>query len=236
MAITIRGEKGSQLSHTELDENFTDLRDGIGARVPATKGATGLKVGPNGGDTYPWHDLHSTLHTDPATPATLPSFIAYQDGIKMRQFAEGDEAFIEFHLPHDYFMGSDLYIHAHWSHNSALITSGSVTWGFELSYAKGHNQAAFSATKLVTVAQATSAIQYQHMIAETAMTSLGGGATTFDNADIEPDAIVMCRVYLDSNDLIGDTTDPFLHFVDIHYQSTNVGTKNRNVDSGDFWT
>lgn len=228
--ITTRAAKGSQLTHAELDANFTDLRDGVAAQVPREAGS-GIKIGPNGSATYAWHDLHSTIHTDPSTPATSPAFVAYRGGIKGRQFDEGDEAYIEFHIPHDYVPGSELFIHAHWSHNSAVVTGGSVTWGFEITYAKGHQQQAFGTPILVSVSQAANTNQYQHMVAETSMTSIPGGGTTLAVGQIEVDGVMMCRVYLDSNDLTvsgGGVPLPFLHFVDLHYQSTNVGTKGKS--------
>jgi hypothetical protein len=46
---------------------------------------------------------------------------------------------------------------------------------------------------------------------------------------MEVDGIIMCRLYLDSNDIItsGGTVNPFVHFVDLHYQSTGIGTKGK---------
>lgn len=235
MAITLRSVKGSALTHAELDTNFTDLRDGVNLMVPKTAGS-GIKVDSLGTPTYPWHDLHSTLHTDANATATMPSFVPYRGGIKSRQFDVNDEAFIEFHLPHDYVMGSEIFIHSHWSHNSTLVTGGSVSWTFELSYAKGHNQAAFTAPINVTVTQNPSTTQYQHMVAETSMTSATGSATSFAVGLMEPDGVLMCRVYLSANNLTvssGVAPAPFLHFVDLHYQSTSVGTKNKMPN---FWT
>jgi hypothetical protein len=228
MSITTRAAKGSRLTHAELDTNFTDLRDGVALMVPKAAGS-GIKVDSLGTPTYAWHDLHSVLHTDPGQPTT-PDFVTYRGGIKARQFAENDEAYIEFHIPHDYVPGTEILIHAHWSHTGALVTGGSVTWGFEISYAKGHTQQAFSEPILVTVAQNASTTQYMHMIAETTMTSEAGGLTTLPIGDMEVDGVLNCRVYLDSNDMTvsgGGVPLPFLHFVDLHYQSTNVGTKNK---------
>ena len=234
MTIITRAGKGSELSHAELDANFTDLRDGVALMVPKTSG-TGIKVDSLGTPTFPWHDLVSTLHTDASTPATLPVFTTFRDGIKCRQFDVNDEAFIEFHMPHDYVPGSEMFIHAHWSHTATTVTGGSVSWTFELSYAKGHDQGSFSATKLITATQNASTAQYRHMIAETSMTAATESATAFDVATMETDAVLMCKVYLSANNMTvsgGGVPAPFLHFVDVHYQSTNVGTKNR---SPNFW-
>ena len=103
-------------------------------------------------------------------------------------------------------------------------------------YSKGHNQAAFGEPVLITVAQNASTTQYQHMIAETAASTSGGSAVQLDTDVLEPDGVIQCRLYLDSNDMTvsgGAVPDPFAHFVDIHYQSTNIGTKQR---APDFWT
>jgi hypothetical protein len=132
-------------------------------------------------------------------------------------------------------MGSDIYIHAHWSHNSSTVTGGSVTWGFEMLYAKGHNQQAFGATSVnVTVLQNASLVKRQHMVAETVITAGTAGPTTFDISQMEPDGIFMCRVFLSANTITDSVAQPkpFLHFVDLHYQSTNIGTKNK---SPSFW-
>lgn len=233
MTITLRSTKGSELTHNELDQNFVDLRDGVNAMVPKTQNS-GVMVGPFGDETYAWHDLHSTLHTDPLA-GNAPAFVSYHGNLKARQFDVGDEAFIEFHVPHDYVVGSTIYIHAHWSHDSSTVTGGSVTWLFEALYAKGHNQQAFGTTSVnISVTENASLSQHQHMVAETAMTSEFGGATTFPVGDIEPDGVFICRVTLNANNITDSVTQPkpFLHFVDLHYQSTNVGTKNK---SPSFW-
>lgn len=230
MTITTRAGKGSELTHNEMDTNFTDARDGVALQVPKTKNATGVKIGPNGSADYGWHDLVGTLFSNGTS--TYGNFIGT---IKKLQFAEGQDASIDFHLPHDYLPGSDIFLHVHWGHNSATCTGGSVTWGFETTYSKGHDQAAFHAVKLITVAQAANTTQYQHMIAETAASVSGGSATQLDTDILETDGLIMCRMYLDSNDLTDSVTvpDPFAFKVDIHYQSTGVGTANK---SPDFWT
>lgn len=234
MAITLRSTKGSELTHNELDQNFIDLRDGVNIMVPKDQNS-GIRVDSTGTPTYPWHDLRSTLYADHANPGTEPTFAVYRGGLRARQFDVADEAYIEFHIPHDYVMGSELFIHNHWSHNDNGVTGGTVTWGFEITYAKGHNQAAFPAPILVSVTQAASLTQYQHMIAETSITSVSGSSTSLVVGDIEVDGLIMVRVWLDSNNITSTNPQPapFLHFVDIHYQSTNIGTKNK---SPGFWS
>jgi hypothetical protein len=235
MAITLRSVKGSELTHAELDTNFTDLRDGVALQVPKTQGATGIKVDSLGTPTYGWHDLLAKVDVEPGVNA--PSWAVYRGSIKQYQFTEAvDYGYLSWHIPHDYVIGTDIFVHCHWSQILTTVTGGSVTFGYELTYAKGHDQAAFPATKTVTVLQNASTTQYQHMIAEGAASVSGGSATQLDTDLLEPDGVILGRVYVDSNDITvsgGGVPEPFIHFVDMHYQTTNVGTKQRQPD---FWT
>lgn len=232
MTILTRAVKGSELSHGEMDENFTDLRDGIGARVPKTQG-TGIKIGPDGGDVFGWHDLTGVLDVYGGVGEATRE--AYRGGIKALRFSVNDSGYADFHMPHDYVQGTAIYVHVHWSHDSALVTGGSVTWGFEMMYAKGHNQGAFPEPITVSVTQNASTTQYQHMIAEGLASTPGGSGVLLDTDILEVDGIFQSRLHLIANNITvsgGGVPDPFAHFVDIHYQSTNVATKNR---APNFW-
>jgi hypothetical protein len=235
MAIITRAEKGSALSHTEMDGNFVELRDAPDGRLfPSTQGV-GIRLD-HTDPQWGWHDMLSAMVIDPNS-ANKPSFQPYIGGITEYSFSENDEILTRWHIPHDYAPGTDLFVHVHWSHDSGVLTGGDTTWSWEMTYAKGHDQAAFGATKVITVTQAPNITPYQHLIAETAMSVSGGSATQLDTSDIEVDGIVLCRFFLNSNDLTssggGLQPKPFVHFVDIHYQSTNLPTKNR---APSFWT
>jgi len=228
MTITTRTSKGSALTHAEMDTNLTDLRDGVALMVPKEAG-NGVKVDSLGTPSYAWHDLVSTMHTDPDSPL-CPEFTIFRGTTKSRQFAEGDEAFIEFHIPHDYVPGTDMLVHAHWSTNNEFLTGGTVTFGFEMTYAKGHNQQAYGAPIIVSVVDAAHTEQYRHQIAEVQFTAAVAAANAFAVSEMEIDGVIMCRFYVDSIDLTvssGLASAPFINFVDVHYQSSNVGTKNR---------
>lgn len=175
--------------------------------------------------TYGWADIIGRVSIR-GVGATNPTYAVYRGGIRGYQFAVNDEVFCEFHMPHDYAPGTDVYAHAHWS----LATGGvseNVTWGFEVAYSKGHNQAAFGApVTIATAATASSTTQYQHIITEVQISSDGGsGGTKLDSSAFEPDGLIIMRAYLSAN---SGATAPFLHFVDLHYQTTGVqGTKNK---------
>lgn len=223
MAIITRQAKGQALTHSELDNNFVELRDRPDGQVyPATEGI-GLKLDTSSPD-YGWHDLRGDIHQDLSNSLSTPT--AYVGGIKQYQFDIGNEAVMEFHMPHDYAPGTDMFIHAHWSHNSNIVTTGSVTWQFEIIYAKGHNQAAFSTPLLVNATQSASTVRYQHMIAETQASAAAGVGGLVDTDQLEVDGIMIVTVRLLANTMDGGAK-PFLHAADLHYQSTSLPTKNK---------
>lgn len=191
--------------------------------VPGQTGY-GIKMD-TGTATYGWQDMLGTINARTSGTGT-PAYNIYRGGIRAYQFAVNDEVWVEFHMLHDYAPGTDLYLHAHWSHTSAAVTAGGVTWGFEVIYAKGHNQAAFSAPITATIQQNASTAQYQHMIAELQLTSSTPTANQIDTALIETDGVLLVRVYLVGNTMSA-ATSPFLHVSDMHYQTKTVGTKNK---------
>ncbi len=235
MTILTREAKGSALSHTEMDENITDLRDIPSGKVYPSSKTLGNKMDTDAPD-WGWHDIVGHLFAFP-TIGSSAEFNIYRGNMRSFQFmAEGDEGYANFHMPHDYVQDTPIYIHVHWSHNSTLVTEGSVTWAFEIMYAKGHNQAPFSTPVIVSVVDTVNVTQYQHQIAEGVASTVGGSVVLLNTDDLEVDGIIQCRLYLDSNDITtSDASEvhPFVHFIDIHYQSTGLPTKNR---APDFWT
>jgi len=149
---------------------------------------------------------------------------------------------IRAHVPHDWLPGSDAYFHVHWAHDATSI-SGNIVFDFDSTYAKGHDQAAFPAAKNLELTYNTVDIsttpQYQHMITEIPWCVSGGSATEFDSDDIEVDGLIIGTLTMTTlPTLAGGSTvsgQPgiFIFRADMHYQSTEIGTKNK---SPDFWT
>jgi hypothetical protein len=173
-----------------------------------------------------------------------PDYVVYRGGLYGYRFGTAapnnhlHEAFIEYHIPHDYVPGSDLYLHVHWS-QTTVDTGGTAgvpgvaKWYFEVSYADGHGTPGgaadpFIAPITVSVTQQGSTTQYGHMIAEVQFTNNGGTGGLIDSNTIAVDGLILVRVYRDPGDA-ADTLnqDTFVHFVDVHYQSTNMATKNK---------
>ncbi|KKL93335.1 hypothetical protein LCGC14_1875700, partial [marine sediment metagenome] len=182
--------------------------------------------------TFGWRDILGDVFAR-NTGATKPTFTTYRDTVLDYQFAADDEEYFKFHIPHDYVIGTDLHFHIHWSHTGSLVTGGTVTFEYEMSYAKGWNQAAFGASVSTTFNGTASTTQYQHIITEIQISAASPSASQIDSDDLEPDGVIILRLKVTSNDITvasGGVPDPFIHYADIHYQSTNIGTKKRDAD------
>lgn len=180
--------------------------------------------------TFSWADLLGNVAVDVVSAVNKPLFTAYKGSVKQFQFLVGDLVYCEYHIPHDYVLGTDVYIHVHWSHNATNVTAGGVVWELKAMYAKGHNQAQFSAeiTASITATSPTGAGgQYKHQISETALSAAAGAGGLLVTGDLEPDGLILLRMELKTN-TISPLTLPFAHYVDLHYQSTGIGTKNKS--------
>jgi len=203
---------------------------------PKTSGI-GLKVDTSS-PTFPWCDKEGILIWDTTGPnaATLST---YRGGlVREYAFSANDKVDCKFHMPHDYLPGSDIFIHVHWSHNGTAISGNNVMTLTHI-YAKGHNQANFSAEKAVTITYATTDItttpQYRHRIDEVQLSVAGGSATQLDSSTLEVDGVILVNLTQTTIPTItgGSPNEPFIHYVDLHYQSTGLGTKQK---APPFWT
>lgn len=233
------GTTGRRLKNTDV------LVSPTGLIVPKAPGS-GMKVDTTTA-TYSWMDLLGsiTTRTGGGVAATYAPLRPDVFGWRFTNGGPEKEVFIEFHIPHDYVPGTDMFVHVHWAQDTVDTggpagVPGTVEWRCAVSYADGHGTPGgaadpFPAAKIVTLNQQGSTTQYGHMIAEAAWTSDGGSATTFDRNAITVDGVVTMRVYRDST-WAGDTLNqnPFIMgFVDLHYQSTGIGTKQK---APDFYT
>lgn len=151
--------------------------------------------------------------TDPAwTQVGATPFYAYA-------FAVNDVCWIDFHIPHDYTIGTDIYIHTHWFPSGT--NTNSVKWQYEYAYAKGHNQGAFNfaTATTVTAEQSPPGTAYQHMVTETVAQTVTG---------MEPDGILAVKMTRITNGATDNADTIFVQTLDVHYQSTNLATKNRS--------
>ena len=228
MTITLRSEKGQALDAAEFDENMTDLRDKPTGQVyPKTEGI-GIKIDTDAPD-WGWHDLNDNIYFSEVGEPNRPIKQVYQGGIKQAQYVLNDEAFIDFHMPHDYVPGTDMFIHAHWSHNSSTVTTGTLNIQFELCYSKGHGQAFFSTPVILNTTQDASTIRYQHLVVEEACSAPSGAGGLLITEDLEVDGLILVRFEVTGNTMDGGAL-PFIHKVDMHYQSSGLPTKGKAPD------
>lgn len=107
-----------------------------GIVLPKTSGV-GIKVDPDN-ETYGWRDIIGNVEPK-ATGAGSPTRAVYIGGSTGQYaFIANDVCDFQFHIPHDYVPGTDVYFHVHWSHNGTAI-SGSAVFDIFYTYAKGHN-------------------------------------------------------------------------------------------------
>lgn len=185
--------------------------------------------------TFGWRDLLGKV-TQRNTGGSKPTHAIYRGSLRQYQFAAGKEEFFTYHIDHDHVPDSDIFLHVHWSHIGDDVSGGTVTFEYEISYAKGFNRGAFSAPVSTTFIGTANTTQYDHVITEVQVSAATPSANQLDSNDLEPDGIVEARVKVTSNDITvnaGGVPDPFIHEADIHYQSTNIGTKQK---APDFYT
>ena len=191
-----------------------------GSLVLSNATGSGIKVD-TASPAFGWRDITSDIQAR-GIGVNDPTFAIYTGTVlRAYQFSASTEmeVFSVFHIPHDYVPGSNIHLHTHWSNAAATPDTGNVVWAFDYAFAKGFNQEAFPAVQTVKVTQASPATRYQHMIAETAAVSIPA---------LEVDGILLVRIYRDAANVADTCTDAvFLHTADIHYQSTNMTTKNK---------
>jgi len=184
--------------------------------------------------TYPWEDLKGEI-TIRGSGAADPSWVTWNGSIKQYRFSNAvtNEVTNAYHIDHDYAPGTNMYIHVHWSQitldtGGPAGVPGDAKWYFEVSYAKGHQQAAFSTPITTSVVQQGSTTLLTHNIAEVQLSTSGGSSSMLNTDNLEPDGVILIRTYRNPADA-ADTLDkePFVHYVDIHYQSTGIGTKQK---------
>ena len=174
-----------------------------------------------------WKDLLGAVRPK-ITGAGSPTLAVLTGNVKAFNYAVGEEGDNDYHLPHDYLPGSDLFLHPHWTHNGTNI-SGSFAMDIFMTYAKGHQQASFHAEKILTITDSALTIANTpslfHRIPEMQMSTPGGSASQLDTDILEVDGMIILHYDVTAIPTItGGTGKPFILTLDIHYQSTNLTT------------
>lgn len=155
--------------------------------------------------------------------ASSPDFSSFRNGISSYSFPPSylTEVFVNFHVPHDYVLGTMIYPHVHWS--TSGTNTGAVSWCFEYTYASGYGIEAFGETQTIEVAQPFNGTPYTHMIAEP---SEGDGLLI---PGMEADGIILFRIYRNTESVNDTQTQAaFMFNCDFHYCSSGLLTNERN--------
>lgn len=167
-----------------------------------------------------WKDLLGP-YTPRGSGATIPALTTIGTNIIQKPLWQvNDLAYYDFHIPHDYAIGTNVYFHIHWLADGTDVNT--VRWQVSYFYARGYGVDAFPlglAATVVTVTQAPTGTQYAHMISETA-------AITIPN--LEPDGYLFTELKRITNGGTDNANNIFAWNLDVHYQSIEESTGNRN--------
>ncbi len=213
------------IGYTPLNKNGDNILGSLS--FPKTSGV-GVKIE----DSYGWKDLIGDV-SPKAGSGAAPTQKNFMTNIRGWSYSANDQFDCAFHIPHDYAPGTDLFVHVHWGHNGTNI-SGTARFDLWATYAKGHQQQAFSAAKntpvIVSGLNIANTPQYLHRVDETQLSTPGGSASQLDTAQIEVDGLILISGTVTTIPSIsGSATSnaPFIFTVDLHYQSTGLPTKNK---------
>lgn len=210
--------------------------DKNGNWVIAKSPGAGIKVDLDN-PTFGWRDLLGEI-IPRERGSVAPAFTAFRGGqIKDYAFSAGDEIdLITYHIPHDYVKGTDIFFHPHWGHNGTAI-SGSFVLDYFVTYAKGHGQDIFPAeidlTQTIVTTDITTHPRWSHEVDDIQLSVSGGGASQLDTDLLEPDGIIeMAVVTTTIPTITGSAASnlPYIFEIDVHYQSTDIATKQRVPD------
>lgn len=176
-----------------------------------------------------WDDYLSSFNAGRAVGPNAPSFVAMRGSINAFQFSATvmQELWLApIHITHSYKPNTPVFPHVHWC--SPGTNTGVVRWGVEYTLAKGHNQSSasvFPAPTTIYLEQAASGVAYTHQIIEAV------SAEAISSANIEPDTLILMRVFRDAAHANDTCTDAVFGLMcDMHYQKSYWATKNKSPD------
>lgn len=169
-----------------------------------------------------WKDLVGVFSTPKGKGTSEPEWVDIGNDLFAFKFEEGDELFINFHVPHDWKIGTLAYPHIHWFCDAQMVALDTIEWDIEYTVTKGYGQGD-------TFTKDTATICLSHV---TTATEVAGehkvtDANLTQGIDmVEIDAIVSCKVRL-ANRAISNTGNIYAMMLDLHYESDGLETNTR---------
>lgn len=178
--------------------------------------------------TFGWRDLEGPI-VPKVTGAGHATWTVWSGNISEWAFALNDVCDSKFHWPHDWVPGTDVFLHVHWSHNGTAI-AGTLTVISNYVWGKGHHQQVYDAEKTILVTEVVTNIAghpaLETFITEVQLSSSSPSAAQIDTAQLEPDGLLKLHSKVTSIPTVTGGA-LFIEYIDIHYQSSNVGTKQK---------
>lgn len=194
MTIVYRLVKGSPLTFAEEDGNFADLA-----------GRTA--------ESWAMDGLEPTLRSGIGNPAELATFVGGTVAYKFVPDAES-EVFINWDVPFNWAVGTDLYAAVHWS-PAASTNTGNVRWGFEFVSA-AVNDTFPTSTSFFYVLSGSSGTAWKHI--QSVSDPYSGAYASINTRFL----IRMFRDGANAADTFPD--DAYLVGVDFYYKVNKFGT------------
>lgn len=213
---------GGSSSGSELGGDIT-LTPGVGAGgdgkllvsgVAEVSGRSTYRTDQDGG----WFDILGP-YVSRGSGATIPVLTTVGASVVQKPLWQIDDlAYWSWHIPHAYKLETDVYFHIHWLVDNTDVNT--VKWQISFYYAKKGDPFSFGGTgTIITVEQAASGVPYEHMIAESVAVTI---------PSLEPDGFVVAEVKRITNGGTDNTGNVFAWEADIHAQSIEQTTKERN--------
>lgn len=205
MPIVYRLVKGSPLTFAEEDGNFSELA-----------GRTDLAWAMSGAEPVVREGT-----------ANAPSLEIFRDNIYAWSYPNGQmsQAYLNFDVPFDYAVGTDLSVGIHWSPGNTT-TTGTVRFGLEFtyawSYAPGPNTV-FGPTQTVYInASQADGTAYAHYV------NFNDPANNFPAAGVQQNMRFLVRIFRDGANVADTFGAPiFIVGTDFFYQTDRFGTSTK---------
>lgn len=146
---------------------------------------------------------------------SAPTYAAFKGSIYGVRFdnAVTNEIYGSFEIQHDYYEGSDMYFHVHWS--PTTTNTGNVLWAVDYSIAKPNTD--FPAPVTAQIAYPAPGVVDRHVLHD---------ITTIPGAGLTIGAVCAFRVYRIGGDILDTFTgNAFLHSVGVHYAADTLGSR-----------
>jgi hypothetical protein len=185
----------------------------------------------NGYQVACWKDLIGATNFK-GSGNTIPPFQLYRGAIWKTGFNVDNTTlyYFNYHIPHDYIKGTDIFIHAHHS-TTAADERGTCEFELDASYAAVNSEfiAPIGIDSIFYTYNGASD-QYRHIVTEVQLSTSGGTNNLLDTDLLDTDGMIFIRLRRRATtDTIVNPGSLFLHQVDVHYQAYVGGTINKNA-------